>query len=275
MDGTEECQSGTRGAPRAETSGGSHGAPPPERPAAAGADGSVAGGAKRILIHSGGPLNALVWRVEAPDGAAWIEKDFSRAPLVVRATLGRMLVVREVRVLRRLAASGVVPGGVERISPYALREDEVSGFALRDSACGVYRGNSPDPSKARGIDVAEMSKLPPVGFFDAMEAGVRACHALGYVHLDLHNARNVMVAPGFRPVLLDWQSALPVRFMPRPIRRFLEKVDLGGVAKFRMKFHPETASEADLRRARRWSFLRRHVWFPRIRIRTKRKGAGA
>ena len=209
-------------------------------------------------------MNARVYRVEEADGEAFVEKDFSGCPWIVRQTLGRFLVWRECWILRRLGATGLVPGGVRRLSPFALREAFVAGFALRDSDTGVYASNVFDPSKVFGVP-AEMLREPvPAAFFDALEEGVRAVHAAGFVHLDLHNSRNVMVSPGWRPVLIDWQSALPTRWMPGPLRRALERIDLAGIYKFRDKFRPGDLSPEQKRFLHRRRMIRRFLWVPRI-----------
>jgi len=228
----------------------------------------------RTLLHKGGPLNARVYRAEDADGAAWIEKDFSECPRPVRNTLGRYFVRREFRILVRLAPTGAVPGGARRLGPFALREDLVAGFALRDSDTGVYAGNVFDPSKARGVPSEMLREPVPRAFFEALEAGVRAVHAAGFVHLDLHNARNVMVAPGWRPVLIDWQSALPTARMPGFLRRALERVDLAGVCKLWNKFRPGELGADRMLFLERSLFLRRHFWVPRLHPRADDGGGG-
>lgn len=223
-------------------------------------------GCGRTLLRKGGWANADVWRCRAADGEEWIEKDFAGTPWIVRNTLGRFLVAREAWVLRHLESTGVVPGGVRKLSPMRLREDVVPGFALRDSTCGVYRGNEFDPGKIHGAPAEMLGQDIPPPFFDALEAGIRACHAAGFAHLDVHNARNIMVAPGFRPVIIDWQAAVPIRFLPRPVRRLLENIDLAGAFKFRAKFRPGDLSAGQRRLLERHSFLRRHFWLPRIQL---------
>lgn len=218
----------------------------------------------RTLIHAGGPLNARVYRVEDADGARWIEKDFAASPWLVRNTVGRFLVWRECWILRRLEKTCIVPGGVRRLSPVRLREDFVAGFALRDSDTGVYRSNVFDPAKAVGVPPEMLREPVPRAFFEALDAGVKTVHAAKFVHLDLHNSRNVMVAPGWRPVLIDWQSALPTFWMPRFLRRALEHIDRAGVHKFWNKFRPGELSPSQLRRLDRSRFIRRHFWIPRL-----------
>lgn len=219
---------------------------------------------RRILIHSGGMFNAQVFRVEEPDGTRCVEKDFSASPWLVRNTAGRFLVWRECWILRRLASTAAVPGGVRRLSPFSLREDFVEGFALRDSDTGVYASNVFDPSKAVGVSPEMLREPVPRAFFEALERGVRACHAAGFVHLDLHNSRNVMVGPGWTPTILDWQSAMPTFWMPPFLRRSMERIDLAGVYKFWNKFRPGELSPDRLRFLERSRFLRSHFWIPRL-----------
>jgi len=201
---------------------------------------------ERTLIHRGGPLNARVYRAAGAYGASWVEKDFSACPRLVRNTVGRFLVWRECWILRRLERrTAVVPDGVRRLGPFALREDFCEGDTLR--ACRQRR------------------ETPPLAFFEALEEGVKAAHAARFVHLDLHNSRNVMVGPGWRPVLIDWQSALPTFWMPGFLRRALERIDLAGVYKFWDKFRPGELSPDRRKLLERSRFLRRHFWIPRLR----------
>ncbi len=199
---------------------------------------------KRTVLHSGGPLNARVWRVDAPDGTRWIEKDFSENSWPVRQTLGRLLVRRECQVLRRLEGLGGVPAGVRRLSPFALREDFVEGPTLHD----LCTKHVPIPRE----------------FFDSLAAVVAAVHAAGFVHLDLYNDRNVIVASGGKPVLLDWQSALGTSRLPGFLRRRLEGVDRAGAFKFCDKLRPVELTDSQRRFPGRFRFLRKRFWFPRL-----------
>lgn len=225
---------------------------------------------KRILIHRGSLFKAHVYRVE--DGAAaWIEKDFSDSPRIVRNTLGRFQIWQECRILRRLEALGGVPAGAKRLSPFLFREDFCPGFVLCDSACGAYVGNPFDPSKAGGVP-AEMLLAPlPRSFFEALESFMRSVHEARVVHLDMHYPRNVLVGPGWKPVVLDWQSALPTGWMPGFLRRALERIDLAGVYKHWDKFRPGELSEHQKRFLRRSRFVRRHFWVPRLKMGTTKK----
>ncbi len=205
-------------------------------------------GRARILLHAGGALNARVYRVDGADGSRWVEKDFSACPRLVRNTLGRFLVWRESWIMGRLEKTGVVPGDVRKTGPFALREAFAEGRTLHD-----LKTRPPDG----GV---------PRAFFEELEAGVAACHAARFVHLDLHNYRNVMATPDWRPVLLDWQSALPTFWMPGFLRRALERIDRAGVLKFWNKFRPGELPPDRLHDLARSRFLRRHFWLPRVRF---------
>lgn len=221
----------------------------------------------RTLLHRGGPFNARVYLVESPDSAPVVEKDFSECNWFVRHTIGRYLIWRETLVLRCLSRkTSLVPSGVRRVSPFCLRESFQPGFALRDSLCGAFPGNIPDRCQARGVPRDRLFQPVPRSFFEDLEAGVRACHAARFVHLDLHNARNIIVNPDWKPVLLDWQSALPTFWLPSPLRRALERIDLAGVFKFWDKFRPGELSPDQRRFLARSRFLRKHFWFPRLHL---------
>lgn len=221
---------------------------------------------RRVLIHEGGVFNARVYRVEEAGGGVHIEKDFSRNPWIVRNTLGRFLISRECWILRRLEPTGIVPTNVRRISAFALREDFCPGFTLRDSCCGVHSENTvPTPEKAGGVPLEMMARPIPPEFFEALEKGIRSVHAKGFVHLDLHNERNVIVGPGYRPFVIDWQSALPTFLFPFAWR-LLARIDIAGVYKFKERFRPGELSDEERSRLARMSFIRHHFWVPRIMI---------
>lgn len=219
----------------------------------------------RELVHSGGPLNARVYKVAGPGGRTHIEKDFSESPWLVRNTVGRFLVSRECWILKRLEATGAVPAGVARVSPFCLREDFCPGFTLRDSCCGVHGENPPGSKTIEGVPREVLDSPPPREFFEALERGIRLVHKLGFVHLDLHNERNVIVATGWRPVVIDWQSALPLARVPL-LGRLLARIDIAGVYKLWDRFRPGELDAAKRSRLNRAFFWRRLLWVPRIRL---------
>lgn len=219
----------------------------------------------RKLIHKGGLLNARVYRVQDGTGKVWIEKDFSENPWFVRNTVGRFLIARECRILRQLEPSGIVPTGVCRISAFAMREDFCQGFTLRDSCCGVHSDNHTGSISIDGVPQEMLDSPIPRKFFEALEAGMRAIHALGFVHLDMHNERNIIVGSDYRPVILDWQSALPFAKLPI-IGRLLRRIDYSGILKFWDRFRPGELDWKHSRQLKRSRFIRNRFWIPRIRL---------
>lgn len=204
----------------------------------------------RELIHRGGLCNASVFKVTGEGDGAHVEKDFSGAPWLVRNTLGRFLIWRETWILRRLAKTGVVPQGVRRVSAFCLSEDFLDGGMLQEYRLRAQSG--------------EKGEILPRSFFEAFEEGVARCHRAGFVHLDLHNARNILVTPGFQPVFLDWQSAVPAFILIRPLRRALERIDLAGVYKFWDIIRPGELPAEKKRSLGRSRLIRRFFWIPAL-----------
>jgi RIO-like serine/threonine protein kinase len=204
----------------------------------------------RELIHRGGLCNASVFKVTGDGGDVHIEKDFSDAPWIVRNTLGRFLVWRETWILRRLAKTGAVPTGVRRLSAFCLREDFLEGRMLQDFRLRAIAG--------------EKGEILPKSFFEAFEDGVARCHRTGFVHLDLHNARNIMVTSDLRPVFLDWQSAVPTFLLIPPLRRALERIDLAGIYKFWDIVRPGELPPEKMRFLGRSRIIRRLFWIPAL-----------
>jgi RIO-like serine/threonine protein kinase len=154
-------------------------------------------------------------------GRRWVVKDFMVSPGWIRHTLGRWFTRRELQALTRLRGIPGIPENALRVDAFALAYQFVEGRALSEA--------SPD----------ELS----TDFFLAMETAVKAMHARGIAHLDLRNRGNVLVGPQAQPVLIDFQSHMPLpRWIP-PLARYLEKIDLSGVYKAWEKSLPGTLDE--------------------------------
>ncbi|MBQ7252863.1 MAG: hypothetical protein IJS32_09740 [Kiritimatiellae bacterium] len=194
----------------------------------------------KAVIRSGGYGNADLFR--SSDGA-FVEKDFTRKPFAVRHAFGRWMVAREFSALRTLAGTGFVPGNVSRPSPLVLRMAFVPGPTLRaiELAREYPEARTEKPFCDYPEDIKRCDTLA-ARFFPALFEAVRAFHACGVVHLDLHNARNILRTLSDRPCVLDWQSSLSTRSLPSPVRRFLENIDLAGVCKLQERICPGTLS---------------------------------
>jgi hypothetical protein len=191
------------------------------------------------MLREGRWANARVLKVTI-DGNSWTIKDFSSRRWWVRNLLGRWLLRRELRALQRLAGLDGVPA----------RPFRVDGAAIA----------------ARFIDGVTLDKAPPEQmngeFFLALEALFKEVHARGLVHLDSRGSSNLLVTPQGRPAVIDFQAALHTGWLPRPLRRGLEAIDLGGVYKNWLRRAPQSIDaqrRARYERSTRW----RRLWIAR------------
>jgi predicted Ser/Thr protein kinase len=171
------------------------------------------------ILSSGRWANAVLYRFEHA-GATWVVKDFRGRSFLVRNLIGRLLVRRESRALSRLAGIPGTPQGAFRIDAHALAYRFVPGRHLRGR-----RGAAP---------------LGP-DFFPALERSVRAMHESAQLaHFDLRNAKNILVTEHGEPLMLDFQSAVGMHWMPGPLRRFAEQIDFAAIYKHWKKRSPDT-----------------------------------
>ena len=198
--------------------------------------------AERRLLRDGRFANARVERVRL-DGADWIFKDFSSRAFLIRHSIGRFLLGRELRALRRLQGIDGVPSQAFRVDALAMAARFVPGRPL-----------------------ADMPKGPvSTDYLLALEALLRRVHAHGLVHLDTRGGGNLLIGPDDAPGIIDFQAALSTRWMPRALRRWFEDMDLSGIFKKWQRWQPDTLGEARratlerLNRWRRWWFLRGYL----------------
>lgn len=206
---------------------------------------------KKILLHSGRYANANVWRIVG-NGGDMVVKDYSQSPWLIKNTFGRWMIKHEVKVLKSLSDTGFVPERVKRISAFVFEEEFCPGETLR------YHSTN-----RNSIDDA---------FFYDLEKAVTLIHSYGYVHLDLRNARNIIVTPEGKPVLLDWQSAVCTKYFPKFLRRLAENIDINGVYKHWNNSNPATLTATQRKSMKRFSKIRR-LWFLRGYMFTKRRSS--
>jgi RIO-like serine/threonine protein kinase len=170
------------------------------------------------VLSQGRWANAVLHRFEH-HGVVWVVKDFRPRGFLVRNLIGRFLVRRESGALRRVDGLPVTPQGAFRIDAHALAYRYVPGRTLRGTADVTY----------------------PCEFFAKLELGLREMHARARLaHFDLRNAKNILMTEAGEPLLLDFQSAVGTAWMPGPLRRFAERVDLAAIYKHWKKRSPET-----------------------------------
>jgi hypothetical protein len=164
---------------------------------------------------------------------AWVVKDFRHCPVGVRQTWGIYMAGRELSALRALAGIPGIPQDAFRLDRYAI----------------AYRFV---PGKEMGT--ADPDLLTP-GYFGDLESLIERIHGRGIAHLDIRTGGNVLVTDRGRPLLLDFQSHVRLRGLPRFLRRILVAVDRSGVYKHWAIRAPGTMGEereAYLRRMNAW-----------------------
>jgi RIO-like serine/threonine protein kinase len=191
------------------------------------------------VLSAGRWANAVL-RVIQRDGEQWVVKDFRPRAFIIRNTIGRLFMRREMRALRRLAGLEGVPADAFRIDAHALAYRFIAGIPLTGAPEGLKN---------------------PV-FFAAFERLLAQVHARGIVHLDVRNGRNVLITGDGRAALIDFQSHLGTSQLPQAMRGWMERFDMAGVYKHWERHQPQSLGEARaalLASMNRW----RRLWFLR------------
>lgn len=191
------------------------------------------------LLREGRFANARVQKVTI-DGVDWVVKDFGPRAWWVRNLVGRFLLHRELRALQQLDGLDGVPSRPFRVDAFAIAARFVPGVTLS------------------GAPPEQMTEA----YFVALESLLGAVHARGLVHLDSRGSRNLLVTPQGAPALIDFQAALRTGWLPAPVRRVLEAIDMSGVYKNWLRLAPQSldAQRRDrLEQSTRW----RRLWVGR------------
>jgi hypothetical protein len=191
------------------------------------------------VLREGRWANASVFKA-AVGGVDWTVKDFAARPWWVRNLIGRLLLRRELRALQRLAGIEGVPAQAFRVDAFAIAARFVPGVTL---------------------DKAPREQMNEP-FFLALEGLFRQIHARGLVHLDSRGSSNLIATPLGRPSVIDFQAALSTAWLPAPLRRRLEAIDMGGVYKNWLRHHPASLDAARRAEYERGTRLRR-LWIGR------------
>ena len=168
-----------------------------------------------LTLQRGRGSSPDVLLVEVAGGRA-VVKDFAPRHPWVRATLGRWLARRELRVYRQLAGHPAVPAVLGRLDALA--------FALE---------HRPGPRLSR----RRPWTFSP-GFAARLGEAVEELHRRGVVHLDLRHRDNVRADMDGNPVLIDFASAWAFRPGGLPARLllpWLALLDRGAVRKWRRR----------------------------------------
>ncbi|MCG6122043.1 MAG: hypothetical protein MEP57_04970 [Microvirga sp.] len=142
--------------------------------------------------------------------------------------LGRALARREIGFLERLRDVALVP------TPYG--EVRAGGVLLDNAAARVF---------IPGEAFHGPEQVTPA-FFDDLYALLREVHARDMAYVDLHKRENVIVGPGGRPYLIDFQVSFGVApgagRINRAVLTRLQETDLYHIRKHHLRCFPETLS---------------------------------
>ena len=171
-------------------------------------------------------------------GTTWVVKDFKPCPPLIRETWGRFMAKREFQALLRLSGLPGIPNEPFLLDDYAVCYHYIPGTTLRHT-----------PSKKLSDD-----------FFHHLEQIVKTMHDRNMVHLDIRNHRNILVDEEGRPALIDFQSSIHLKRVPKALHNFFKGIDMSGVYKHWEKKKPETIDSA--RKAHLDALNRkRFLWF--------------
>ncbi len=176
-----------------------------------------------IVLNRGRKANADVFKVTTAAGE-FVVKDFKKCPWWIRWTYGRLMAGHEYRLMAALADIDGIPQQVFRLDAYAMGMAFLKADTLRDH----LRSQEPIPED----------------YFPALEKLMMQVHARNVSHLDCRNARNVMIDAAGKPILIDFQSGIWMRFLPKCLRNILILADLSGVYKHWYSAAPETMGTA-------------------------------
>ncbi len=172
------------------------------------------------LLNQGRFANATVWLCRM-HGADWVVKDFRHKSPLVRWTVGRFLLGREMKALQKLSGIPGVPQEAQRVDADAIAFRFVPG---------------------QTINAVPTENLRP-DFFPQLEQLVGAIHERGIAHLDMRYRRNILVRDDGGPGIIDFQSSIGLGRLPGWLRRHFQRVDISGVYKHWLKRSPATLDD--------------------------------
>lgn len=163
-----------------------------------------------ILLSEGQFANATVFRyVDEEKNLDLTIKDFSGSPWLIRKTFGKIFINIEGHTMLKLQNNFSVAKNVKFISPYTLAFNFIHGNALKQ------------------FEEGKISKK----FFIELEKNVMEMHKKDVVHLDLRNLGNIIMGKDNYPYIIDFQSCISTKHLPKKLKEILRNVDISGVYK--------------------------------------------
>ena len=160
------------------------------------------------LMNEGEYLNASVFRY-CDDEYDFTIKDFSASPWFLKNTIGKLFVKREGSALETLSDNPSITKNVILLSKHTLAFNFIKGDALK---------KFPDNSI-------------PKEYFLELEKNIKKMHNKDIVHLDLRNLGNIIMGEDGLPYIIDFQSYISVKHLPKKLKNILKGADITGVYK--------------------------------------------
>lgn len=192
--------------------------------------------------------NALVSCVTDPQGRRWTVKDFKQCPWITRVFIAPILLNHELKILKLLVGLEGVAQASFKIDAYAI-------------AVQYIEGSSFDECPKDQITVQ---------YLTALDHLIENMHAKGIVHLDMRGRSNILIDSQGRPAIIDFQTALKTKYLPKFLRVFLERLDLSGSTKKWLQCQPAYVSKERLAEYERISWWRK-LWILKGYLGIKKK----
>lgn len=189
-----------------------------------------------ILMNEGEYINAAVFRYKDESLDLTI-KDFSTSFWILKNTLGRIFIKREGNSLKKLQDNPSVTKNIIFLSKYTLAFDFIKGKPLK---------NFPDYSIKKE-------------FFLELEKNILEMHKKDIVHLDLRNLGNIIVGENGYPYLIDFQSCISIKYLPKKFKEILKGADITGIYKCWNKKCKEPLNEERIKYFNEFQKIRK-IW---------------
>jgi predicted Ser/Thr protein kinase len=173
-------------------------------------------------------------------GQQFIVKDFGSRGTWLRKCYGRAAIDRESRAYEALAGIEGLPARTKRLTPHCLAVEYLEG---------------------KDLGGASRQEIGP-GVIRQFEQIINELHGRGWVHLDLHRRKNILLVNG-KVFVIDLASSLHPGRIPlvgRFLVRLIGLADLLSIIKLKTLFAPELLSSWERRAARFRNLFFRTKW---------------
>jgi len=138
-------------------------------------------------------------------------KDFYHCPSFVKYSYGIIMARRELKALKKLSEIEGIAKPCKMLSPFCVCFSFIKGESLAS-----YR---------------KKGKFLPVSYFIELEKLIDNMHNEGILHLDLRNLGNILVGDDYKPYIIDFQSYVNRKFIPKFLSKLCMQGDKSGALK--------------------------------------------